>query len=78
MPALTPPTQYLETGQVARQLGVSVEAVRMWERRGTIAPPLRTIGGRRLFRAEDVETIRTEREARQAARAAGSTRPSAA
>ena len=63
---LTAP-QFMESGQVARTLGVSVEALRYWEREGIIAPPMRTTGGRRLFTAEQVEEIRQAREARQRA-----------
>jgi DNA-binding transcriptional MerR regulator len=64
--------EYLEPSQVARELGVSVSAVKMWERRKTIAPPLRTIGGQRLFTREQVESIRAARKA------AGNARQSAA
>jgi len=59
--------RYYETGDVARALGVSTEAVRKWERVGSIAPPLRTAGGRRLFSLEQVEAIRARREARREA-----------
>jgi len=52
---------------VARILGVSVEALRYWEREGVIAAPLRTAGGRRLFTPEQVEEIRRKREARKRA-----------
>ena len=58
--------ELIESGPVARELGVAVETLRLWERTGKIAPPLRTVGGRRLFTREDVETIRREREARKA------------
>ncbi len=57
-----------ESGHVARQLGIAVETLRDWERRRVIAPPLRTAGGRRLFRREDVDTIRAQRAEREAAR----------
>ncbi len=59
--------RYYETGDVARTLGVAVETVRKWERLGTIAPPIRTAGGRRLFSLEQVEAIRARREARREA-----------
>jgi DNA-binding transcriptional MerR regulator len=58
--------QYMETGDVARTFGVSVAAVRKWEREGKLAsPPIRTKGGRRLFTAEQVEELRAQRQARQ-------------
>ncbi len=59
--------RYYETSDVARLFGVSAEAVRKWERVGTIAPPIRTAGGRRLFSLEQVEAIRARREARHEA-----------
>lgn len=67
----TATVEYLEPSQVARELGVSVSAVKMWERRKTIAPPLRTTGGQRLFTREQVETIRTARKAAKDARQVG-------
>ena len=65
---LTAPA-FMESGQVARILGVSVEALRYWEREGVIAPPLRTAGGRRLFTPEQVEEIRQKREQKASAAA---------
>jgi len=56
--------KYYETGDVARAFGVSSEAVRKWEREGTIAAPIRTVGGRRLFSLEQVEEIRARRASR--------------
>ena len=67
MPGTLTAPQFLETGLVARELAVSVEAVRDWERRGVIAPPIRTAGGRRLFTREAVEAMRQAREARKRA-----------
>jgi len=54
----------METGDVARALGVATETVRKWERQGIIAPPLRTTGGRRLFSIEQVEKMRAQRQTR--------------
>jgi len=56
--------KYMETGDVARTFGVSSEAVRKWEREGTIVAPIRTVGGRRLFSLEQVEEIRARRASR--------------
>ena len=61
---LTAP-QFLESGQVARELGVSVEALRKWERMGSITPAQRTASGTRLYTPEHVEEIRRWREARR-------------
>ena len=65
---LTAP-QFMEPSQVARALGVSVEALRYWERAGIIDPPLRTAGGQRLFTPEQVEEIRRKRERKASAAA---------
>ncbi len=65
MSATVADAELYESGHVARQLGIAVETLRSWERRKVIAPPLRTAGGRRLFRREDVEAIREARAARQ-------------
>jgi len=54
--------ELIESGPVARELGVAVETLRLWEKTGKIAPPLRTVGGRRLFTREDVEAIRQARK----------------
>ena len=54
--------QYVESGEVARSLGVSVETLRYWERVGKIDPPARTTRGTRIFTAAQVESIRQSRE----------------
>jgi len=56
--------QLLESGPVARELGIAVETLRHWERTGKIACARRTVGGRRLYSREEVERIRRVREAR--------------
>jgi DNA-binding transcriptional MerR regulator len=60
--------QFLESGPVARELGVAVETLRFWERTGKIASARRTAGGRRLYTREEVEAIRATRERDQDAR----------
>ena len=52
----------LTVGDVARALGVAPETIRLWERLGKL-PAQRTASGMRLFRWEDVERMRTERQA---------------
>lgn len=59
--------RYIESSTAARMLNVSVGALIKWERLGKIAPPLRTLGGRRLFTVEQIEEIRARREAQQEA-----------
>ncbi len=57
--------QFLESGPVARELGVAVETLRFWERTGKIACARRTAGGRRLYTREEVERIRMIRQPAQ-------------
>lgn len=57
--------QLLESGPVARELGVAVETLRFWERTGKIACARRTAGGRRLYTREEVERIRIIRQQAQ-------------
>jgi len=58
--------QFLESGPVARELGIAVETLRFWERTGKIACARRTAGGRRLYTREEVERIRVTRQRAQA------------
>jgi DNA-binding transcriptional MerR regulator len=56
---------YFTIGALADRLGVSVQAIRLWERQGVIPPPAHRIpigesddGGQRLYRLEEIEKIR--------------------
>lgn len=49
--------QFLSVSDAAAALGLSAEAVRKLEQRGLL-PAIRTAGGWRLFRYEDVERLR--------------------
>lgn len=49
--------EYLKIGEAAKLLGVSVSAVRLWEKEGLLRA-VRTAKGQRLFRREDVEKLR--------------------
>ena len=51
----------LGTTDVALRLGCSTERVRQLEREGKL-PAEKTVGGQRIFRAEDVERLATERD----------------
>lgn len=53
----TPPSELMPIGDVARELGVSVETVRRWEREGLIAC-IRTLGNQRRFSRAEVERIK--------------------
>jgi DNA-binding transcriptional MerR regulator len=46
----------LLTSEVARELGVTPETVRTWERRGVL-PAKRTVSGVRLFARGDVDRL---------------------
>jgi DNA-binding transcriptional MerR regulator len=46
----------LRAGQVAKAVGVNIETLRYYERRGIIAKPDRSVGGHRLY-GEDTVTI---------------------
>ncbi len=48
----------LRTGQVAEAVGVNVETLRYYERRGIIDEPERSLGGHRLYSEETVTTLR--------------------
>ncbi len=48
----------LRSGQVADLVGINVETLRYYERRGIIAEPDRTLGGHRLYPEETVTTLR--------------------
>jgi DNA-binding transcriptional MerR regulator len=48
----------LRSGQVADAVGVNVETLRYYERRGLIAEPNRSMGGHRLYPEETVTTLR--------------------
>lgn len=45
-------------GEVAEATGVPTHVLRYWERQVPTLDPLRRAGGRRYYRAEDVETVR--------------------
>jgi excisionase family DNA binding protein len=51
----------LSTGDAARRLNVSSEFIRKLERSGKLAA-MRTAGGQRIFKAEDIEFLASKRE----------------
>jgi DNA-binding transcriptional MerR regulator len=48
----------MRIGELARQLGVSTDRLRFYEREGWLPRPERTDNGYRAYRAEDVEHLR--------------------
>ena len=56
-------SEMLTVSETARELGLSAETVREWADRGKLAA-IRTAGGMRLFRREDVEREQVHRPQR--------------
>jgi MerR family copper efflux transcriptional regulator len=54
----------LTFGQVAKQTGISREALRFYEGEGLIPPPVRTEAGYRLYGPTDVRRLHLVRQAR--------------
>lgn len=55
----------LQIGELARRTGCNVETIRYYEKVGMLAPPMRTEGGYRLYRADDVRRLSFIRRARE-------------
>lgn len=61
-------------GEVARTARVSVDAIRFYERRGILPPPMRRASGYRTYTAATVERIRFVKELQQLGFALGEIR----
>ena len=55
----------MKIGDFAEVVGVSIDAVRFYERRGVLQPAARTASGYRTFVQRDVERIRLARQLQQ-------------
>ncbi len=55
----------IQIGKAAEQAGLSVDAIRFYEKQRLLDPPPRTGGGFRLFSAADIERIRFIRGAQR-------------
>ena len=55
----------MRIGEFAEAVGVSVDAVRFYERRGVLHPAPRTAGGYRTFEQRDVDRVRLARQFQQ-------------
>ena len=55
----------MRIGEFAEAVGVSVDAVRFYERRGVLRPAPRTAGGYRTFEQRDVDRVRLARQFQQ-------------
>lgn len=58
-------SQRLQIGQVARQTGLTVDAIRFYEKQRLLRHPSRTEGGFRVFGSRDVENIHFIRRAQE-------------
>jgi excisionase family DNA binding protein len=66
-------SEIMTTGDVARRLDVSTEFIRKLARAGKLAA-IRTAGGQRIYKVEDVERLAVERELQNRERNAPTTR----
>jgi DNA-binding transcriptional MerR regulator len=55
----------IQIGRVSQQTGLSVDAIRFYEKQRLLERPPRTEGGFRLFKAEDVQRIHFIRRSQQ-------------
>ena len=55
----------IQIGQVSERTGLSVDAIRFYEKQRLLERPPRTEGGFRLFQAEDIRRIKFIRRAQQ-------------
>jgi MerR family transcriptional regulator, mercuric resistance operon regulatory protein len=49
--------QSMQIGQISKQVGVSIDAIRFYERSGLLAAPPRSEGGFRLYSSSDLSTL---------------------
>jgi MerR family mercuric resistance operon transcriptional regulator len=49
--------QILQIGQAAKATGLSIDAIRFYQKCGLVRPPARTTGGFRLFNGTDLEEL---------------------
>jgi DNA-binding transcriptional MerR regulator len=57
--------QGIQIGQVVRQTGLTVDAIRFYEKQRLLRPARRTEGGFRLFSGQDLQDIQFIRHAQQ-------------
>jgi DNA-binding transcriptional MerR regulator len=55
----------LQIGQVARKTGLSIDAIRFYEKEGLLPPPSRTESGYRLYREREVADLEFIQKAQQ-------------
>jgi DNA-binding transcriptional MerR regulator len=59
------PDRPMRIGEFAQVVGVSIDAIRFYERRGILPPAPRTSGGYRTFVQRDLDRIRLARQLQQ-------------
>ena len=47
----------MRIGQMSKQTGVGVDAIRFYERNGLLVPPMRSAGGFRMYSADDLSSL---------------------
>ena len=57
--------QPLQIGQVAQQTGLSIDAIRFYEKQGLVPRPARTQGGYRLYRQPEIADLEFIQKAQQ-------------
>ena len=55
----------LQIGQVAQKTGLSVDAIRFYEKAGLLPRPARTMGGYRVYRQREIDDLRFIQTAQQ-------------
>ena len=55
----------MKIGELARQLGISAQAVRFYERAGLLHEPERTPSGYRVYNAAELKRVRFIRKAKE-------------
>jgi DNA-binding transcriptional MerR regulator len=58
-------TASLQIGQVAQKTGLSVDAIRFYEKSGLLARPMRTRGGYRLYQEREIADLEFIQKAQQ-------------
>ena len=58
-------SQGIQIGKLAKETGLSIDAIRFYEKQGLLKEPQRTEGGFRLFSAEDLHTLTFIQRAQQ-------------
>ncbi|MCI0417766.1 MAG: heavy metal-responsive transcriptional regulator [Acidobacteria bacterium] len=55
----------IQIGRLAKQTGLSIDAIRFYERKGLLEKPARSEGGFRLFSSRDIANLKFVRKAQE-------------